>query len=88
MRPTTLALLTATTAITVTALLAGCGSVEYRDTNAAVDARPECDGSQRRPGEPVPAWCERSQEAAWSSESESESTEIDFGGGSDDDSDE
>ena len=26
-----------------TLLLAACGSVEYKDTNAAVDARPECD---------------------------------------------
>jgi hypothetical protein len=58
---------------------AGCGSVEYRDNNAAVDARPECAGAvESRPGEGVPAWCDRSQEAVWSSGSES--TGIRFGG--------
>ena len=65
-----------------TVLLAACGSVEYRDRNAEVDARPECDGSLGRPGEPVPAWCNRSQEATWSSDSESD--EIDFSGSDDD----
>ena len=79
MRPATLVL---TATLSATALLSACGSVEYRDTNAAVDARPECDGSMGRPGEPVPAWCDRTQEATWSSESES--AEIDFGVGDDD----
>lgn len=78
MRPTTLALITA---VAATALLSACGSFEYRDPNAAVDARPECDGSAGRPGEPVPAWCDRTQEGTWSSESES--AEIDFGVGDD-----
>jgi hypothetical protein len=60
-------------------LASGCASVEYRDTNAAVDARPECAGSaETRPGEGVPGWCERSQEASWSNEAES--AEIRFGG--------
>ena len=55
-----------------------CGSMEYRDTNAAVDARPECAGAvETRPGEGVPAWCERNQEAVWSTGPES--TGIRFG---------
>ena len=79
MRPTSLALIAA---LTATGLLSACGGMEYRDTNAAVDARPECDGSAGRPGEPVPAWCDRTGKATWSSESES--TGIDFGVGDDD----
>ncbi|MGH8083659.1 MAG: hypothetical protein ACREPV_00080 [Lysobacter sp.] len=78
MRPTPIAWITA---ITSAALLSGCGGFEYRDTNAAVDARPECDGSIGRPGESVPAWCDRVQEGTWSSDSES--AEIDFGVGDD-----
>lgn len=58
-------------------VLAGCGSVEYRDTNAAVDARPECTGMGGQPGEPVPEWCERSQEATWSSDDDSEPLDFD-----------
>jgi hypothetical protein len=77
MRPTRLALIAATV------LLSACAGMEYRDPNAAVDARPECDGSVGRPGEPVPAWCDRTGEASWSSESDSAG--IDFGVGEDDD---
>lgn len=40
--------------------LAGCGStVEYRDTNAAVDADPLCASRPDRPGEPVAQRCVR-----------------------------
>ncbi|GAA4786343.1 hypothetical protein [Lysobacter hankyongensis] len=39
--------------------LAGCGSVEYRDTNASVDADPLCASRPDRPGEPVAKRCER-----------------------------
>ncbi|KGM53111.1 hypothetical protein N799_12860 [Lysobacter arseniciresistens ZS79] len=60
------------------AVLAACGSVEYRDTNATVDARPECGAGESRPGEGVPAWCERKHEAVWSSDPES--TELRLGG--------
>lgn len=55
--------------VATTLLLGACGSVEYKDTNAAVDARPECDKGSKRPGEPVPPWCEREQSANWSTES-------------------
>lgn len=47
-------------------LLGACASTpDYLDTNAAVDARPECTSQPDRPGEPVPSWCERKQEARW-----------------------
>jgi hypothetical protein len=52
-----------------TLLLAACGSVEYKDSNAAVDARPECAQGSLRPGETAPPWCEREQSATWSSDS-------------------
>ena len=47
-------------------LLSACGSIEYRDTNAAVDARPQCVGmDDDAPGAPVPDWCKREQAATW-----------------------
>ncbi|MBX9401107.1 hypothetical protein K4L06_07255 [Lysobacter sp. BMK333-48F3] len=59
-------------AFALVAALSGCGSVEYRDTNAAVDARPECTSGPQRPGESPPAWCERKLEAKWGSSDNSE----------------
>ena len=64
---------------TVSLGLAACGTLGYQDTNAAVDARPECAGQDSdRPGEPVAPWCQREQAATWSSDSEG--TPIDFSG--------
>ncbi|WP_238346306.1 hypothetical protein [Luteimonas saliphila] len=60
-------------------LLAGCGSYEYRDTNAAVDRDPACAGRADRPGEPVSPACERKTEAKWSSERK-QAAPIDFSG--------
>ena len=55
--------------VVATALLLGaCGSIEYKDTNAEVDARPECEKGSLRPGETVPPWCEREQSATWTGE--------------------
>lgn len=51
----------AATALAATAL-AGCGSVEYRDTNAAVDVDPLCTSQPDRPGEPGALRCERKTE--------------------------
>lgn len=71
--------------LALAALLAGCGSGQYRDTNPAVDARPECGGIQSgKTGEPVPAWCEREQGTTWSSGSD-EDVELDFSGDKSDD---
>lgn len=64
--------LPALSALALAAALSGCGSVEYRDTNAAVDARPECTSGPQRPGESPPAWCERKLEAKWGSDGDSE----------------
>lgn len=58
------------------AALSACGGVEYRDTHAAVDARPECAAGPTRPGETPPAWCERKTEARWSSDRQGE--KVDF----------
>lgn len=70
--------------VIATALIAGCGGMEYRDTNRAVDANPLCAARPDRPGEPVSADCERKTEATWSSEGSKESEPIDFGGKDDD----
>lgn len=64
--------LPALTALVLAAASSGCGSVEYRDTNAAVDARPECASGPLRPGETPPSWCERKLEAQWGSDRKSE----------------
>jgi len=50
------------------AALSACGGVSYRDTNAAVDARPECASGPLRPGETPPTWCERKVQAEWKSD--------------------
>jgi hypothetical protein len=64
-------------AILAIALLASaCGSVEYKDTNAAVDARPECAGSTPQPGEPVTSWCRREQSTSWSSDSKTKPVDL------------
>lgn len=65
-------------AIAATALLSACGTMGYKDTNAAVDANPSCEQGSLHPGEPVPPWCEREQAATWSSDSESKP--VDFTG--------
>lgn len=57
-----------------------CGGVEYKDTNAAVDANPLCVDSPNRPGEPVSRDCARTVEAAWNSEDKNSSEPIDFSG--------
>lgn len=63
--------------LTATTLLASaCGSVEYKDTNAAVNANPACVGAEGRPGEAVAPWCKREIGADIKTESKSE--KIDF----------
>ena len=58
------------------ALLAGCSSYEYRDTNAAVDANPLCASRPDQPGEPVSRDCERATSGSWSTKPDSQP--IDF----------
>lgn len=57
-----------------------CGGVEFKDTNAAVDANPLCIDAPNRPGEPVSKDCERTRESTWSSEDKDSSEPIDFSG--------
>jgi len=65
------------------ALLSACASAEYRDNNAAVDARPECAGTDYdNPAQGRPGWCDREAGTAWSSESEG--MKVEFGAGDDD----
>jgi hypothetical protein len=61
--------------------MSACGGVEYRDTNAAVDANPLCASAPNRPGEPVSKDCERTSEATWSTEDKSSGEPLDFSGG-------
>jgi hypothetical protein len=62
--------------IAATLLLSACGSVEYKDTNADVDKRPECDKGSTHPGDTAAPWCTREQSATWSSDSKDDP--IDF----------
>ncbi|TKR30203.1 hypothetical protein FCE95_08660 [Luteimonas gilva] len=62
--------------IAATLLASACGSVEYKDTNAAVDANPACVGAESRPGEAVAPWCKRELGAELKTERKSE--KIDF----------
>lgn len=66
--------------VTIALSAAACGSVEYRDSNAAVDANPLCVSAPSQPGEPVSQECERTREASWSSESQGSSEPLDFSG--------
>ena len=57
--------------IALMGLLAGCGTYEYRDNTAAVDADPMCASLPSQPGEPVSSGCEREASGRWSSERKS-----------------
>src|SRR5690606_11348032 len=69
-------------AIVVTA--SACGGVEYRDSNAAVDANPLCASAPSQPGEPMSKDCERVREATWSGEDKDQGEPLDFSGKKDD----
>lgn len=62
-----------------------CSGVEYRDSNAAVDANPLCASAPSQPGEPISKDCERTREATWNSESKQQDKPLDFSGGRDKD---
>ena len=70
--------------IAATLLASACSGVEYKDTNAAVDANPACVGAEGRPGEAIPPWCKRETTAEWKSGSD-KGEKIDFSGKKDDD---
>jgi hypothetical protein len=72
------------TLLLVALLCGACGSVEYRDTNAAVNANPLCAGDNS-PGEPASSKdCERTSETSWSSGQDKDGEAIDFSGKDDD----
>ena len=63
--------------IALVTLTGACSSVEYHDTNAEVDARPECVGTDSaRPGDKLPPWCDRKTEATWSSDDKPEPLDL------------
>ncbi len=63
--------------IALVALTGACSSVEYNDTNAQVDARPECIGTDSaHPGYKPPLGCERKTEATWSSDDKPEPLDL------------
>ena len=66
-------------------LLAACGTVDYRDTTAEVDARAQCTGmDEDEPGTVLPDWCERTSTATWRV-GEEEMPAPDFGDDEDED---
>jgi hypothetical protein len=67
-------------ALAVAASAGGCGGVQYRDSNAAVDANPLCASAPSQPGEPVSKDCERVREATWSSDDARRDEPLDFSG--------
>ena len=78
-----LSLLLAVLAVALSA--SGCSGVEYRDTNAAVDANPLCASRTDRPGEPVAEECKRERAATWNSEPKAQDKPLDFSGNRGDD---
>jgi hypothetical protein len=70
--------------LAVTLSAGACGSVEYRDSNAAVDANPLCASAPSQPGEPVSKDCERTREAGWRLDTQPSREPLDFSGGSKD----
>ena len=71
--------------IVATVLVSACSSaVEFKDTNAAVDANPECINAEGRPGEATAPWCKRELRADWTTGSD-KGEKIDFSGKKDDD---
>jgi hypothetical protein len=56
--------------------IAGCSSMEYKDTNARVDADPLCASAPDRPGEPVSARCKRESGVIYSTDKPSEPLDL------------
>jgi hypothetical protein len=76
-----LPLLTVTLVLPV--IVSACGSMETRDTNAAVDADPLCASQPNQPNEPTGARCERRTEVTF--ERKREPLDLSGKSGSDDD---
>jgi hypothetical protein len=63
-------------ALVLTLSAAGCGTMQYENTSAAVDANPLCTSQPDRPGEPVSSNCERKATGSWSTERKSEPVDL------------
>ena len=72
--------------LAATLLCGACGSMEYRDTNAAVDADPLCTGSNsERDGRPaISSSCDRKTEVGVSVGSKKDDPPLDLSGKHDD----
>ena len=72
--------------LAATLLCGACGSMEYRDTNAAVDANPLCTGSNSaRDGQPsISTACDRKTEVGVSVGSGKDAPPLDLSGKHDD----
>ena len=72
--------------LAATLLCGACGSMEYRDTNAAVDANPLCTGSNSgRDGQPsISTACDRKTEVGMSVGSKNDDPPLDLSGKHDD----
>ncbi len=55
-------LFTVTLTLALSLLASACGSMQVRDTHAAVDADPLCASQPSQPNEPTAARCERKTE--------------------------
>ena len=68
--------------LAATLLCSACGSMEYRDTNAAVDANPSCAGSNsERDGRPsISTACDRKTEVGMSVGSKNDAPPLDLSG--------
>ena len=68
--------------LAATLLSGACGSMEYRDTNAAVDANPLCTGSNsERDGRPaISTACDRKTEVGMSLDSKTDAPPLDLSG--------
>lgn len=59
-----------TVSLVLPLLVSACGSMEMRDTNAAVDADPLCASQPNQPNEPTAARCGRKTEVTFERNSE------------------
>lgn len=59
-----------TVSLVLPLLVSACGSMEMRDTNAAVDADPLCASQPNQPNEPTASRCARKTEVTFERNSE------------------
>lgn len=65
---------------TLTLVLAGCASAEYRDNTAEVARDPRCLDKPSTPGQEPAPWCKQQAGTTWSS---GKNSKVSFGGRND-----